>query len=400
MSLKVLQINAVYGSGSTGTIVRDLEHICEESGIECYIASPHVNVLNAKKHYLIGNKMDHMFHALMTRLTGKQGYFSHKATRNLLNYIDSINPNIVHLHNLHSNYINLNILFDYLAKNDIPTLLSLHDCWFFTGGCFHYTSAGCMKWLNNCGHCPKRGEDNLSYMDNSATILADRKKYLLNIPRLYVVGVSDWIAKEASKAFLKSKRIVSIRNGVDMDTFKPTSSSIKEELGLENKYIILGPGSKWLSPINRHILEYFSRHMRNDEVLLLYGVFNCCETLPPNVIVYGYTKDRHELSSLYTMADIFVNTTREDSLSLINVEAQACGTPVVTFDATGPKETVDEIYSRSVPVGNAELLLDTVHQLRDYSKPSVSEKCREFVINRFDMPSQYRKFVDLYRSII
>ncbi len=402
MSIKVLQINAVYGNGSTGTIVRDLEHICEESGIECYVASPDINVKTARKHYLIGNKFDHIAHAVLTRLTGKQGYFSRNATKRLLEYIDKIEPDIIHLHNLHSNFINLKILFDYLAKREIPTVLSLHDCWFYTGGCFHYTAAGCKRWLGNCGRCPKRGEDNFSlFLDNSASILADRKKYLLNIPRLHIVGVSNWIAQEALKTFLKSKNVTAIRNGVDMNIFKPTISDLKKTLNLENKHVILGPGSKWLLPINSQILEYFSNNMRDDEILLLYGVYDSMgATLPPNIRLYGYTKDKEELAALYTMADVFANTTREDSLSLINVESQACGTPVVTFDATGPKETVDEEYSLSVPVGDAKRLLDAVHFLRDNKKPDAAEKSRAFVVDRFDMLSQYKKFVDFYRRIL
>lgn len=401
MSIKVLQINAVYGNGSTGTIVRDLEHICEEFGIECYIASPDINVKTAGKHYLIGSKFDHKTHAVLTRLTGRQGYFSRNATKRLLKFIDETKPDIIHLHNLHSNFINLNILFDYLAEKDIPTVLSLHDCWFYTGGCFHYTAAGCRRWLEDCGRCPKRGEDNFSlFMDNSASILADRKKYLLNIPRLYIVGVSDWIAQEAAKTFLKSKTVFAIRNGVDMNVFKPTDSTLRKLLGLEHKYVILGPGSKWLSHINSQVLDYFLENMREDEILLLYGVSDFSETLPRNVHLYGYTKDRNELAALYTMADVFVNTTREDSLSLINVESQACGTPVVTFDATGPKETVDGEYSLSVPVGDAKRLLDTVHFLRHNQKPDAAEKCRAFAVDRFDMLSQYKKFVDFYRSIL
>lgn len=401
MSIKVLQINAVYGSGSTGTIVRDLEQICGESDIVCYIASPDANVKKAKNPYLIGNRFDHKIHAILTRLTGKQGYFSKRSTRKLLDYIGYVRPDIVHLHNLHSNYINLNALFAYLAEHDIPTIISLHDCWFYTGGCFHYTAVGCDRWLKNCGKCPKRGEDNFSvFFDNSALILSDRKKYLLNIPRLYIVGVSDWIAQEASKTFLRSKVVTSIRNGVDMNIFKPTVSDLRKSLGFENKYVILGPGSKWLLPENSPVLDYFSENMREDEILLLYGINDFKKKLPPNIRIYGYTKDRSELAELYTMADVFVNTTREDSLSLINVESQACGTPVVTFDATGPKETVDGLCSRSVSVGDKKLLIDIVHSIRDNQKSDDADRCRAFVKNRFDKYSQYKKFVEFYRSIV
>lgn len=337
----------------------------------------------------------------MTRLTGKQGYYSKRATKKLISYIKDIKPDIVHLHNLHSNYINLNILFRYLAKQDIATVITLHDCWFYTGGCFHYTAAGCKKWQQNCGSCPKNGKDNFSlFFDPSASILQNRKEDLLGIPRLYVVGVSSWIAEEAKKGFLRNTNISVIRNGVDLEVFKPTRSNIRQRLHLEDKYIILGPASKWLMNVNRPVLEYFSQNMRADEVLLLYGALCDNSNLPDNVVLYGYTKDRKELADLYSSADVFANVTREDSLSLINVEAQACGTPVVTFDATGPKETVDGIISKSIPVGKSDLLLNGVHEIRDRDIQDTVEICRNFTKDNFDMPTQYNRFIELYKRII
>lgn len=154
--MKVLQINAVYGHRSTGTIVRDIEHACYESGIECLVASPDNEVLNARQGYRIGNSFDHKLHALLCRVKGKQAYFSKCATRALLKYMDCEKPDIVHLHNLHSNYIHLNMLLDYLAKRDIITIITLHDCWFYTGGCFYYSQIGCNRWLEKCGNCPKK----------------------------------------------------------------------------------------------------------------------------------------------------------------------------------------------------------------------------------------------------
>ncbi|UKI39495.1 MAG: glycosyltransferase [Alistipes putredinis] len=200
--MKVLQINAVYGQGSTGTIVRDIERLCEQNGIECYVASPDQKVCEAKRHYVIGNWVDHKAHAIFSRIYGKQAYYSHIPTKKFLHWIDEISPEIVHLHNLHSNYIHLNMLLDYLAKKDIKTIVTMHDCWFYTGGCFHYTVAGCTKWLSDCSNCPKKKSDTPAYLTKkSAQILADRKKYLLAIPHLYVTGVSEWMAHEALNTF-------------------------------------------------------------------------------------------------------------------------------------------------------------------------------------------------------
>lgn len=399
--MKVLQINAVYGQGSTGTIVRDIEKMCEESGIECYVASPDKKVLKAKHGYVIGNTLDHKIHALLSRIHGKQAYYSHIPTRNLIRWIDEIKPEIVHLHNLHSNYIHLNMLLHYLAEKDIKTIVTLHDCWFLTGGCFHYTAAGCDKWLTNCKNCPKKKEDTPAFFSKqSAKILADRKKFLLAIPHLYITGVSQWMANEALKTFLKDTPNYVITNGIDMEVFKPTPSDFRKRLGLEDKYIILGPASKWLLSVNKQVMAEFSSIMQPDEVLLLFGVTNAIDNLPDNIITYGYTKNREELAQLYTMVDVFANVTREDSLSLINVEAQACGTPVVTFNQTGPKETVDDINSFNVPVGDVHKLYVAVQKVRKQTTEDTVTQCVQFVHEKYEVYNTYKKYIELYKSII
>lgn len=406
--MKVLQINAVYAHGSTGTIVRDIEHLCEQSGIECYVASPDSRVREAKRSYVIGNAFDHKLHALLSRIHGKQAYFSHIPTKNLLHWMDEVKPDIVHLHNLHSNYIHLNMLLQYLAEKDIRTIVTLHDCWFYTGGCFHYTADSCSKWLTDCRDCPKQKQDPPAiFGKHSAEILADRKRYLLAIPHLYVTGVSVWMAYEPLKSFLRDVPNYVIHNGIDMEVFKPILSDFRQRNQLEGKYVILGPASKWLLTINRGVLISFVQQMQPDETLLLFGVWadsqlnylNSLDLPEGKVQTYGYIKNRKELAQLYTMADVFVNVTREDSLSLINVEAQACGTPVVTFNQTGPKETVDDINSYNVPVGDAQKLYEAVQKVRQHTVIDTADRCRSFVCEQYDMYQKYQLYVDLYREI-
>lgn len=399
--MKVLQINAVYGHGSTGTIVRDIEQLCSAKGIECLVASPDPAVRQAKRGYVIGNSIDHKLHAALSRIYGKQAYYSRCATRSLLKYMDREKPDIVHLHNLHSNYIHLNMLLNYLAKRDIITIVTLHDCWFYTGGCFHYANAGCYRWLEKCGNCPKQKLDTPAHLkDCSAQILADRRKYLLAIPRLTVTGVSEWIASEARRTFLKDTKVVTIHNGVDLNVFKPTPSDFRQRLGLEGKYVILGPASKWLSDVNKEVLDKFTKLMHPDEMLLLFGVdVQDTSNLPKNVITYGYTKNREELAQLYTMADVFVNCTREESLSLINIEAQACGTPVVTFDATATPETVDGIYSLSTQVGNPDRLYESVENIRYNNDGELSKQVISFASKNYDLYSNYEEYLNLYKSL-
>ena len=400
--MKVIQINAVYGRGSTGTIVRDIEQLCWQSGMECYVACPDTNVRKAKRGYVIGNALDHKIHALLCRIHGKQAYFSHIPTHKLCRHIDYIKPDVVHLHNLHSNYIHLNYLLKHLAMKGIKTVVTLHDCWFFTGGCFHYTSVGCNGWENQCGKCPKKFIDTPAYLgERSTSILQDRIKYLNSIEDLTIVGVSEWISREFSKSRIIAKNVITIHNGVDLSVFKPIELNFKRRLGIEDKFVILGPASKWLSDVNRFVLTDFSRLLKPDEILLLYGCTQTTQDLPKNVFKYGYTIDRVELAQLYTMADVFANVTREDSLSLINVEAQACGTPVVTFDQTGPKETVDNTHSFSVPVGDVKALYRAIEEIRQnhIDNKETTLSLRQFVKENYELKSNYQKYIDLYNSI-
>lgn len=396
--MRILHINAVFAHGSTGSIVRDLVELCEKSEIDSYVASPDRAVLGVKKGFLIGNTFDHMLHAFLSRLNGRQAYYSKTATKQLLSFIQTIKPDIVHLHNLHSNFINLELLLGYLAKVNIRTIITLHDCWFYTGGCFHYTADGCDGWLNKCGKCPNGKKDPIGvFWKKTSENLADRKKFFLSIPRLDVVGVSDWISLEAKRTFFCNSHVLTIHNGVDMEVFKPTPSDMRSRLGLEGKYLILGPASKWLLPVNRPVLDYFANNMQRDEVLLLFGAEKTGADLP-NIRLFGFTNNREELAALYSCADVFVNTTREDSLSLINVEAQACGTPVVTFDATGPKETVDGLISKSVKVGDAKELYKQVTAIRVEKLPDAGIRSRQFVETKFEIQSNYKKYIDLYKQ--
>lgn len=401
--MKVMQINAVYGVGSTGVIVEDLHNLALQNGIDSYVSysSTNKNVDEIKNGYQIGSTLGKKIHALFCRINGKQGYYSSFATKKLIKHIEKIKPDIVHLHNLHSNYIHLNKLLDYLATKDVKTVVTLHDCWFYTGGCFHYTADNCSKWLDSCGNCPKKLKDTPAYLkDNSKQILADRKRFFSNIKDLTVVGVSNWISEEAKKTFFKEKNVITIYNGVDTEFFVPTTSNLREKYGLENKFVILGAANKWLSSINRETLNFVTKELPDDCVLVIIG---CNEeqkkNLPKNVLPLGYISDRDELRKIYSMADVFANCTREESLSLINVEAQACGTPVVTYRNTGAQETVDNKCSFSVESGNAEELLNSILNIKENNENNFFTKCSLWVEYKFSRKNNYEKYIHLYRIL-
>ena len=401
--MKVMQINAVYGVGSTGVIVEDLHNLSLKNGIESYVSysTTNKNPEDIKNGYVIGGTLGKKIHAVFSRIGGKQAYFSSYATKKLIKHIESVKPDIVHLHNLHSNYVNLNLLLDYLGKKDIKTVVTLHDCWFYTGGCFHYTAVGCNKWQESCGNCPKKMQDTPALLkDNSEKILKDRKKYFGKIKNLTMTGVSRWMADEGEKTVFKGRDVRAIYNGIDTEFFVPTPSDFKKKHNSEDKFLILAPASKWLKPINKKTFDFVLQNLPEDALIVMLG---CSEaqksTLPQNVLALDFIKDRDKLRKVYSACDVFANCTREESLSLINVEAQGCGTPVVTYRNTGAQETVDNKCSFSVESGNEIEFLEAILKVKAQGKESFSKDCVKWVKEKFDRDDNYKKYIELYKEM-
>ena len=401
--MKIMHINAVYGVGSTGIIVEDLHNLALSKGIESHVVYS-TSPISAEKiinGYKVDSFISKKVHAVLCRIGGKQGYFSHNETRKLIKHIDKVKPDIIHLHNLHSNYINVNMLCEYIADNNISTVITLHDCWFFTGGCFYYENANCTKWLDGCGNCPKRYLEIPAYIkDCSTKILADRRKYVGNIKDLTAVGVSNWIADEARKSFLGKKNVCTIYNGIDTDWFVNTPSDFREKYGLQDKFVILGAANKWLKPENSETLNYVTENLPEDCALVIIGcIKDDKEKLPKSVVALDYITDRDELRKIYSACDVFANCTREDTLSLINIEPQLCGTPSVTYDNTGVRETVDNKCGFSVPTGDSKAFLETLLKVKENGKAKYSADCVEWAKTKFDRNKNYELYIDLYNSI-
>lgn len=399
--MKVLQINAIYGSKSTGTIVREIRSYCDAHGIDNYVAysladRPQKDI---PRSYRIGNMLTAKWHALMSRIFGKQAYFNRLTTWLFLRWVNRIQPDVVHLHNLHSNFIHLNMLLHYLAKHDIATVITMHDCWYFTGGCTHYTSSKCLRWQTDCGNCKCLNKIPSWFFDTTSQVLKDRRKYLNAIPRIMLVGVSEWTANQARMSKIKKLEICHIYNGYDFTIFQPVESNLRDKLGINDKIVILGPANKWLLKINKPTLDYFINHMYPDMVLVLFGASDVSLNLGNQVLLLDYIKDPNEMAQLYSMSNVFVNCSREDTLSSINVESQACGTPVVTYDNTGLRETVDQMCGFAVRTGDEKALWEKTIRTIKTGKDSLADLCRKWAVSCFEKDSNYMKYLSLYDDL-
>ena len=398
----VLQINAVYGKGSTGEISKDISAVALECGWDSYVACSikPSGITKETSIFLIGNLVDHKLHAMFSRLFGLQGYYSHIATYVFLKKIDAISPDIIHIHNIHSNYLNMKMLFRYIKRKKIPTIISLHDCWYYTGKCYHYLYDNCSRWQEKCGRCPRLKKEIPSYLcDCTRFVLADREKYIGNNPYVYVVGVSDWITSEARKSVLKSRVFGTIHNGVDLSVFSPKKDNLRDELQLTDKFVILGMANKWLLEDNIDTLRYITEKIDQDSALVLIGCKRDSK-LPVGVIGIPFVKDRNLLASYYSMADVFVNVTKVDTLPTVNIESIACGTPVVTYNSGGSAEIVDGETGYAVPYGDYKELFRSIELVKKNEKKHYSASCVARSHAKFDNRNCYKEYVSLYENIL
>jgi len=366
--MKVLQINACYGYLSTGIIVEDLEKEIYNSDGECYVAYQ-TAVRKPIRSFKIGNKFDRYLHGIHTRIFGKQGYASKHETKKLLKWIDEINPDIIHLHNLHSNYLNFNMLCGYIAEKNIKTVYTFHDCWAFTGKCSHYTSVGCDKWQTSCGNCLQIKNEAASLIfDNTSKVLKDRTEHLNKIPDLTVIPCSYWMEEQVKRSLLKPKRIVTLYNGVDTNIFKPHDNSFRKDYNLGDKFLILGFANKWSNPKNMEGVKFIIDNLTDDEAVVIVG---CNEKQKEyfskfkNVVPVGFIRDRQLLSDIYSSVDVFVNLTYEDTLPTVNMESICSKTPVITFNSCGSPELVSASTGIIVNKGDFEGVLNAVKFVKD-----------------------------------
>lgn len=394
--MKILQINAVYGFRSTGIIIKDIAIALKKEGHEAYFAYQTANE-RPENGYLIGNKFVWKWHALYSRVFGRQAYASKSSTKKLLKWIDTVQPDVVHLHNLHSNYINLNLLCDYLVEKNIATVITLHDCWYFTGKCSHYVAVGCDKWQKSCGNCPRLKQEQASlFFDNTSKVLKDKIKHLNSIPNLTIVGCSHWITEELKKSHLKPNKIEVIYNGVDTKIFTPHKSDFRDKNSIGNQFLIMGMADKWCTDKNKEIVQQIIQNNLDSKIVIV----GCKESQKEefknvrNVIALGYITDRKELSDIYAASDVFVNLTHADTLPTVNMESICCGTPVITFDCCGSPELVDGDSGYIIKENDSRALLERLDMLRNKALQfNVLEKQK-----KFDKDTCYQRYLDIYKN--
>ena len=392
---RIVQINTTCGAGSTGKICVAVSRLLTEQGIENSVFYTH-----GSSDYPLGIHFGtpayKKVQALRSRVLGNYGFNSKRITKQMIAELDRIRPDAVHLHNIHGHDCDLELLFTYFKSRGIKVFWTFHDCWAFTGYCPHFDMIGCDRWQTGCGDCPQRRKYSW-FLDRSGTLFR-RKKELFAGLDLTVITPSAWLGDLVRQSFLGGYPVHVIHNGIDLSVFRPTPRDAREKYGLEGKKVLLGVTFGW--SIRKGLDVFIELASRLDDTyrIVLVGTDKSVDKLlPPGILSIHRTKNQAELAELYTAADLFVNPTREENYPTVNMEALACGTPVVTFRTGGSPEIIDPTCGSVVPKNDVDALEREIIRVcaeRPYSKAACLAKAQSF-----DQRKRFLEYTELYREI-
>lgn len=397
--MKVLQINSVCGKGSTGRIAVQISDYLNQHDVENYIAYGFGETDRPNTFYF-GNSLDAHLHSFMSRKLGWQGKMSHIPTWHLIQYMERINPDIVHLHNIHGHYMNYKMLFQYLKKKNCQVVWTFHDCWPVTGKCAHFTEIKCEKWKTGCFECPQLDRYPDSERDRSRKSYLEKKVAFTSIPNLHIVTVSNWLKSVAEASFLSKADIRCIYNGVDTGRFSFHKSSIREQYQLQGKFIILSAASVWNKGKGLDQFIALSKKLQEDEIIVLIGVTpDQQKCLPENVICIPAVSDQTVLAQWYSVADVYINFSIEETFGLVVAEAIACGTPAIVMNSTACPEVVGADTGFVVEPLEIDAVQDAIEMIKTRGKEIYSPKCKERIQQLFSLELMQRRYYELYKKL-
>lgn len=392
--MKILQINTVYNYGSTGRIAADIAMLANQHGDECVVAYGYGAPSNAHT-FRMQNKLGRYYSVFVNRIFGKHGFYNRHSTKKLIRFIKHFEPDVVHLHNIHGYYLNIKMLFTYLKKIDKPVVWTFHDCWSFTGHCTHFDVVGCDKWKTDCHDCPQyRIYPKSLFFDRSRSGYRDKKKLFTSLSDLTIVTPSNWLAGLVKHSFFKEYPVKVIYNGADLSVFKPTPSDLKQQLGIADKKVILGIAKTLEDGKGGRYMVDLAKALGEDYVVLILTL-QTNEKLPKNVIALPRTDSKAELAKLYSIADVFINPTMQEVLGMVNIEAMACGTPVVTFETGGSPESLGDT-GYVAKKGDLEDLLRGVLKMMD-CPPDQNVLVEQ--ASHFDGNDKFMEYLTLYHEV-
>lgn len=387
--------------GSTGNIMMNIANKARENGYTVYTCCK--NSKTGKKfiydnQIFVGLWLERVISEKLCCLTGYKDHFNLLGTLLFINKLKKIKPDIIHFHNIHGSFINIKLLINYINKNNIDVVWTLHDTWSIAGQCTYFDIVNCNKWQTGCKNCPKLNEYPSSIKDKTNYLWNLKKDLFSSINNLTLITPSRWLSSLIDNSFLKDKKKFVINNGIDLNIYKPTTSNFKNKYNINNKFLILGVAYDWSDRKGLNTFVSLSKDLSDEYQIIIVGTNEEVDrTLPNNIISIHKTNTKQELIDIYSACDLFINPTLEENFPTVNIEALACGTPVLTFDTGGSKEMINETCGMAVKKYDYESLLKQIIYIKN--NPFKKEACITQASN-YNMNDKFNEYIELYNSII
>lgn len=397
--MRILMINVVCGIRSTGRICTDLATELEKQGHEVRIAYGRENVPEQFQKYAvrIGNDLDVKIHGLKARVFDGAGFGSKRATRKFIEWVKEYDPDVIHLHNIHGYYINVKILFNYLRKSNKKIIWSFYDCWPFTGHCAHFDLNNCDKWKQGCNKCEYIKDYPKSYITQSTFNYKRKKALFTGLSKMSIIVPSMWMKSIVEQSFMCEYNVQVMPNGIDTTIFRKIESDFRKNNRItQEQCMILGVSSFWTKEKG---IEYFielEKKLSSDKYrIVVVGNLMPETKLTKNIIHIKSTDSIHKLCEIYSVADVFVNPTLQETQGLTTLESLACGTTVIVFNTGGAPECVNDMCGQVIEKGNVDALIDAIEKISSKQKVFKTEECRR-VSEQYEVKELYKPIIDLY----
>lgn len=399
--MKLVQINCNQNVGSTGKIAEQIGELAIARGWKSYIVSGRQTNTSKSHSIRINNRLELLWHIFFNHFADMDGLCSYFATKRLVKKLKKISPDIVHLHVIHESYINYPVLFKYLKEANIPVVWTFHDCWALTGHCPYFDYIGCDKWKTECHNCPcPKNLKKLELFIRARSNHQLKKQYFASLNKLTIVPVSDWLEGLVRQSFLSSKNICTIKNGIDLDVFKPRTSCLRDTLSIGKKFVILGVANEWGSRKGYGDFVEIASRCPEWIFIMIGNRDGLSDKLPQNIITIPFTSGQIELSEYYSISNVFLNTTYEDTYPTVNLESIACGTPVLTYRTGGSPESITKETGVVIKQGDIIGAIEALKNIEKIGKDDYSVKCRKYAEDNFSNKEKFHQYIELYKEIL
>lgn len=396
--MKIVQINH-FSYKAAGSIMMNIHHSLLEMGQDSYVVWGRGRKVENEREYYMEDDAGVKLHALYTRVTDRTGFASKRATKKLIQWLEQIKPNIIHLHCIHGYYINLEILFNYIRENHIKVVWTQHDCWAFTGHCAYFDAVGCTRWKTGCYNCPQLRTYPKSYVDNSKQNWRIKKKLFSGLD-VVCVTPCEWLKKIIGQSFLADYPCRVIYNGINTDIFHHIVSGFKEKNGLDNYSIILGVASEWTERKGlKDFIRLDSMIDHNRYKIVIIGLTkNQINNIPKTIFAMERTSNARELAEIYSISSVYLNLTYEDNFPTTNLEAIACGTKVITYQTGGSPEAVKDGCGYIVEKGDLKAVCELLPRVcKESTDPLVESNYKKDW--RFTSERMVDEYLLLYKEL-